>query len=113
MTQRPQAHAHKLIYETAREMAHELYSTMMSDNEWYRVWKARNPGASPKALESRFVNANVSQLLPGAREALAACLALPGFPEDQKDQILQALILDNTLKLGRGRMVRATERMMH
>lgn len=101
------AHAHKLIYVTACEMAHELYDTMMSDNLWYETWKKSNPGLGPRQLEARFVAKNVSVLLPQARHTLAGMLGNPAVPEDQKVQISEALILDHQLRGGVRRTVSA------
>jgi hypothetical protein len=78
-------------------MAQELYSTMMKDNDWYAIWKSKNPGATAKAMQARFVNANWGPLIPQARATLAAMLAGP-MEEGLKEQVLDALIKDNTLK---------------
>lgn len=90
-------HTHKLIAETAQAMAHELYDTMMQDNVWYKAWKSANVGASVKALETRFVNRNWPRLVPEARATLAKMLAGP-YDGALKQQIYQALILDNSLR---------------
>src|SRR5258707_606581 len=93
-------YAHKLIVETAVGMAHELYDTMMQDNAWWEQWKRQNPGASRKTMERRFVNKNISLLVPQARAALARCLApgqAQGLTDAQRDEIVEALCLDNQL----------------
>jgi len=97
---RPSAHAHKLVAATAEAMAHELYDTMMQDNEWYRIWKARNPEMGAKELEEEFVRKNLSRLLPQARAVLAAMLRNPGN-EGLKEEIYEALVLDASLIRGR------------
>jgi|SRR5262245_43718880 len=97
---RPSAHAHKLVHATAVAMAHELYDTMMHDNEWYRIWKLQNPELGAKELEERFVAKNLSRLLPQARATLAAMLRNPGN-EHLKEEIYEALVLDATLIRGR------------
>ena len=95
------SHCHKLIAETAQAMAHELYDTLMHNNQWYARWRKNNPGASAKALESRFVARNWGKLVPGARATLAGML---NGPTDQtlKEQIYEALLFDSTLTRGRG-----------
>lgn len=98
---RPSSHAHWLVRNTAVEMAHELYDTMMTDNEWYKVWKKQNPGLDKSELETRFVERNLSQLLPQARATLAGMLRTT-VDERLKEEIYQALILDATLVKGRG-----------
>jgi len=101
--------AHKLVYETAVSMAHELYDTMMSDNQWYGLWKAQFPGFSSKQLEGKFIARNIRMMLPQARATLAAMLARPIDP-GLKDTIMEALLLDNSLKVGRGgKWVKATQ----
>jgi hypothetical protein len=97
---RPSHHAHKLIAETAVGMAHELYDTMMRDNQWYDLWKKQNPGLGAKALETRFVKKNQGKLLSAARHTLAGMLAHP-IDEGLKTIIMEALMLDNTLIRGR------------
>lgn len=97
---RPSSHAHRLVHETAVAMAHELYDTMMQDNAWYRIWKQSNPGLDKKALELRFVEKNLSRLLPQARATLAGMLRTTQ-DENMKEEIYEALVLDATLIRGR------------
>jgi hypothetical protein len=107
-------YAHKLVRDTAVAMAHELYDTVMQDNQWWSEWQKQNPGASRRALERRFVNKNLPLIVPQARAALAKCLQegqAPGLTEAQKDQILEALALDN--QLVEARSIASRERMMH
>jgi hypothetical protein len=96
------AHCHKLLAETAKAMAHELYDKMMLDNEWYAIWKRRNPGANALALESRFVAKNWGKLVPQARAILGQMLGNPSLDPSQAEQIYDALVLDNSLVRGRG-----------
>jgi hypothetical protein len=97
---RPSKHAHKLVAETAVEMAHELYDIMMLDNEWFRCWQQQNPGASRRELELRFVRKNLPKLIPQARAMLARSLATTTDPA-LRETIYSALLLDNTLLRGR------------
>lgn len=90
------AHAHPLIAQTAHEMAHELYATMMVDNFWYDHWKSLHPGMSSKALETLFVQRNIEKLLPQARATLSSMLAT-NIPESLKEEIYEALVADKTL----------------
>lgn len=97
-------YGHKLVVETAVQMAHELYDAMMMQNEWWEQWKGQNPGVSRHTLEQRFVNKNLPLLVPQARAALAKCLQpgmVPGLDEKQKAAIAEALILDNQLVASR------------
>lgn len=104
-------HCHKLVFETAKSMAHELYDALMQKNDWYALWKTQNPGLGAKALEDRFVRKNHAKMVPAARAALAGMLSGP-YPDEVKDQIFEALLLDNSLTHGRPRMVPAA-RVMH
>jgi hypothetical protein len=93
-------YAHKLVRDTAVSMAHELYDAMMMHDNWWKQWQEQNPGVSRHTLEQRFVNKNLPLLVPQARAALAKCLQpgqVAGMTDKQRDEIAQALILDNQL----------------
>lgn len=95
-----QIYAHKLVRDTAVSMAHELYDAMMMHDLWWKQWRDQNPGVSRHTLEQRFVNKNLPLLVPQARAALAKCLQpgqVPGMTDKQRDEVAQALILDNQL----------------
>jgi hypothetical protein len=85
-------HCHKLVAETAKEMAAAVYEELAKRNEWY----ALNP--SQKA----FVEATYGSLIEQARQVLANMLASNSVPLEQKEAIFEALVLDKTLKFGRG-----------
>lgn len=104
-----QTNAHRLVLDTAIAMAHEMYDTLMVDDVWYGVWKKRNPGAGAKALETRFVNKVLPQILPQARATLASMLNKPNITQVQKDQIYEALLADNILTHGRLRPINKPE----
>lgn len=94
------AHAHKLIDETAREMAASVYEELMKKNDWYARWRAKNPDAGPKALQYRFVMKVYPTLLENARAILAGMLNTS--PDERlRETIAEALLLDNTLVAGR------------
>lgn len=101
-TARPSSHAHKLVRETAVAMAHELYDTMMQDNQWYTTWKSANPDLveRPRQLEARFVAKNLARLLPQARATLAKMLTQTSDAA-LRDSIYEALCLDSSLLRGR------------
>jgi hypothetical protein len=97
---KPVIYAHKLVRDTAVSMAHELYDAMMMQDAWWKEWQRLNPGVSRHTLEQRFVNKNLPLLVPQARAALAKCLQpgqCPSMDETQRQEVLQALILDNQL----------------
>lgn len=89
---------HKLVASTAISMAQELYETLMLDNLWYATWKARCPGLTGEALMKKFVELNTAGLVEQARATLAGMLSRPDINQTMKDEIYEALLLDNTLK---------------
>ena len=94
------AHCHKLVKETAIEMAHECYAALMHRNDWYWDWQAAHPNMGPKALERFWVNQKWGEFVEGARATLAGMLASP-IDEELKIQIYDALCLDQSLIRGR------------
>lgn len=103
MTQIAKAHCHKLVAETAKDMAHNLYSDLMANNQLYSAWKTQNPGLTGKALENRFVAKNWGKCLEAARAMLALMLRGP-CDESLKSTIHEALVLDATLIRGRAKL---------
>lgn len=94
------AHVHFLIAGVAQGMAHEVYAELMQRNDWYSLWKAEFPDLNSKQLEERWVSRNWGKFIEGARATLAGMLAQP-LDEVQKQDILDALIKDASLKKGR------------
>lgn len=83
--------AHELVAATAREMASALYEELAQDNGWYK--------ANPDLAD--FVERTRGSLLTQARAVLAGMLNKPALPDEQKDLILEALVLDNELPRAR------------
>ena len=100
MTSKSGAHCHKLIRQTAQEMAHECYSELMRRNDWYQGWKALHPECNSKQLEDRWVAKKWGEFVEGARAILAEMLASIDDP-DLQGTIHEALIADNFLTRGR------------
>lgn len=94
------AHVHKDVAEVAKAAAHELYDQLMHDDLLFSEWKRKNPGASAKALESRFVARNWGKCIPVARATMARILAT-SRDDDLKAKVYEALCLDHTLIRGR------------
>jgi hypothetical protein len=84
--------AHELVAKTAKDMAHEVYENLAKDNRFYEMYP----------LRSNWVEQAYPRFIEYARKALAELLGKPGFPEDQKEVIYQALILDSSLPRHRG-----------
>jgi len=88
---------HPLVKSTAIELARALYDKMASgSNEWY----------DKNHDTERWVGFMWKNLLPAARKQLAACLRSPNLDEKQKNEIADALIKDNELRVGRMRGLR-------
>src|SRR5215469_6538263 len=97
MTQRGQAHCHKLVAKVAREIAGNLYETLMASDQLWTEWQRQNPEASRKELERRFIGRNWGRCIEAARTCLALSLRSPNLDEHAKEEISEALILDATL----------------
>lgn len=104
------AACHKEIRSVAQAAAGELYDSLMSaSNELFLEWQRQNPGLSSKALESRFIAKNWSKCIDFARGTLAHMLTRPDISEDSKEHILEVLILDNSVPVGRTPPSRAVQ----
>lgn len=84
--------AHNLVVKTAKDMAGAVYEELAKDNEWYKL----NPN------QEDFIERAHGSLIDQARQVLAGMLRNPAIPAEQKDVIAEALILDNSLVVGRG-----------
>jgi len=90
--------AHPMIRDTAVGMAEEYYEVLAYHNEFRRL----NPS------RKRFVRLLWPKLLEQAREVLAGSLGEGSLlPEDQKELVAEALILDNQLRIGGRRVIGA------
>lgn len=97
-------HVHKQIRSVAQEMCAHAYELLMGHNDIFEAWKKANPDLSPKQLESRFIAKNWSSYVQTARATLAGMLGNPMVDAALKESIMEALMLDNTLMRGRGRV---------
>lgn len=96
-----EGHCHKLIAQVAKAMAGELYEVVMGDNELWETWKRNTPGMSATQREMRFIAKNWGRCVPRARATLAGLLQT-GLDTESKETIMEALLLDNTLRRGHG-----------
>lgn len=94
--------AHHMVAETAVGMANELFEVYAMENDIYRGLRAQGR-VSEKDARKFFVERIAPRLLEEARQALTACLSQPDdvCPVTLKDQIAEALILDNDLRAKR------------
>jgi|SRR5712664_355501 len=83
---------HPLVKETAVGCAEALYERLAQDNNWYSLNRNRK----------HWVGDRWRDLLPIARTHLAKLLSTNMEPR-LKDEIADALIKDNELRLGRSR----------
>lgn len=95
------AHCHKVIRKVAQALAGELYEVLMGDNFVRAEWKKQNPECTEKQLCTKFVARNWGRCIETARATLALQLRDPNIPEKQKEEIVEVLALDNTLRRGR------------
>lgn len=95
------AHCHKQIRTVAKEAAALHYELLMSSsNVVYKMWKQQHPGLNPKQLQQAFVNRHWSKCIEMARATLTRLLLEP-IDERTKEEIMQVLVLDQTLVAGR------------
>jgi hypothetical protein len=83
-------HCHWLIAKTAKEMAGAQYEELARNDAWYRTHPSQKD----------FIAAYWSKYTETARATLAKMLAL-NFSESIKEQIADALILDDGYAKGR------------
>lgn len=101
MGKKIEAHAHRLVAETAKAQTMELYHELMKNDQLWRAWRAKHPGLSHRGLEKAFLKNFWARALPSARATLAAMLTHP-IEERLKVEIHEALCLDLALVRGRG-----------
>jgi hypothetical protein len=92
-------HRHKLIVETAREMAQSLYEEVMHDNAIYDKWKELCPELTREFARERFVELMLPRLCDAARDTLAGMLAIPAHAH-LHESIYHALLGDSSLARG-------------
>ena len=94
------AHAHRLVAETARDLAYVMYDELMCQNKFYQHVRSTYPNLDDTQRRERFARQLVPRMIEPARATLAAMLNGP-YDESLKETIAQALMLDKTLKRGR------------
>jgi hypothetical protein len=86
---------HKLVAETAKEMARCWYDEAAHDNDFYR----EHPNVA------LFVDRRWRNFIRHARANLAKLLSSSSVPEDQKAQIYEALIKDGAVNPARSKLI--------
>lgn len=94
--------AHRLIAETAVEMANEFFEVYARQNDIYRKLRA-NGQVTEKQARRYFVQRVAPTLLEDARKNLAECLNQPDdrVTPAMKEEVYEALRLDNDLRANR------------
>jgi hypothetical protein len=82
-------------------MAAHAFECLMGNNDLWAGYKKSHPGMSSAELEKLFVRQNAHHYIPMARAQLASMLGMPGVAEETKEAIHEALVLDNSLVMGR------------
>lgn len=82
-------YVHEMVAKTAKEIAGEVYEIWASKNsEWYKENRSQKD----------YVEANWDKFVESARIALAETLRVGNLPDEVKETIAEALILDNTIR---------------
>jgi len=95
----PGLNAHKLVASVAIEMAQELFEEYARVNEVYAAMRAQ--GKREKVLRKTFVKRVAPKFLEEARKALSNLLIQEHVSQMAKDEIYEALILDNEMRANR------------
>jgi hypothetical protein len=96
----PGMNAHRLVAATAVEMAQELFEVYARENDIYRSL-IRGGQVTEKAARKRFVKRVAPKFLEEARKALSQMLIQEHVSQMAKDEIYEALILDNDMRANR------------
>lgn len=92
--------AHKMVRSVAIGLAIEVYEELMAkDNERYARWKRLCPDLTPERVMKRWVRMAWPAMIPAARATLARMLK-GNYSDHLKAEIADALIKDNTLRIG-------------
>lgn len=92
-------HAHKMVAETATEMAQALFEVYASENAMYKQLR-KNGEITEGHARAKFVARVASMLFEDARKALAVMLAQSDdrVTQHMKTEIYEALIADNEVR---------------
>lgn len=99
------SHAHKMVAQTAQEMAKVVWDQIMTTRgDLFDKQRAANPDMTTAQLEEHFCSVLWPTMLDEARGALAGMLRNPSIDHLQAQLIYDALRLDASLMRGRERM---------
>jgi hypothetical protein len=91
--------AHKLVADTAMEMANEYFELWATDNKVYAALRKDGTVSEPQARR-RFAQRIAPMLFEDARQQLGKMLGMPddAVCQTMKDEIFEALLLDHPLR---------------
>jgi hypothetical protein len=93
--------AHKLVVETAKELAHAMYGDIMqADNTLYAGWKQQCAELTPACAEQLFVELMYPKLIEQARATLGRMLGDPTM-QAVHETLYEALTKDYLFTQGR------------
>lgn len=95
------AHCHVEVKRVAEGMAHVLFDEMMSKDAIWREFRAQHEGLTKTQMEDKFVAKLWPQLLDQARATLAGMLRSGAYSDEQKEEIMDILVKDQSLVRGR------------
>jgi len=92
-------YVHHMIRDTAKAIAGEVYEIWASKHsDWYKENRD----------QKAYIEANWDKFVEAARESLATTLREGKLPDEVKQTIAEALILDNTIRPSRHNQIRIT-----
>lgn len=92
---------HKLIRGVAKAIAGDLWELNARQNVELSEWRKMYPELTLQQIERRFIRLMWPKLVDVARKQLVGLLSLENIPSVRKNEIAEALILDNDLRFGR------------
>lgn len=87
---KPPAHCHRQVRDTAEGIAAAFYEMAASDNDFYKLWPSQR----------RFVKLKWGAFVKDARQAMGEMLGRDDVPEEIKAAVYEALQMDAAAKGG-------------
>lgn len=97
-------HVHPVVADAAVGIIMESYDALMHHNEHWAAFKRQFPDATSKELEQIYLEHNWGKGVEAARVTLARMLDpvnSPGLDDKARETIHEALVLDQSLMMGR------------
>lgn len=97
-------HVHPVVADAAVGIIMESYDALMHHDAHWHAFKRQFPDATSKELEQIYLEHNWGKGVEAARVTLARMLDpanSPSLSEAERSTIHEALVLDNSLQMGR------------